>query len=96
MEIETNRLMIREFRQSDAQDLYEILGDEETMQYSEPAYSFEKTEQFMTTFCIDKNGAVAAVHKETGKVIGYILFTEIEESIYEIGWFFNKAYWRQG
>ncbi len=96
MEIGTNRLIIRNFLKGDAQDLYEILGDDETMEYCEPAYTFEKTEKFLEAFCIGRNGAVAAVHKETGKVIGYILFHELEDEIYEIGWFFNKAYWRQG
>lgn len=96
MKIETNRLLIRDFLQGDAQDLYEILGDDETMEYCEPAYTLEKTEKFMEEFCIGRNGAVAAVHKETGKVIGYILFSQLEKGVYELGWFFNKAYWRQG
>ncbi len=76
MELETKRLNIRNFLQGDAQDLYEIFGDEETMEYCEPAYTLEKTEKFMTAFCMGRNGAVAAIHKETGKVIGYILFNE--------------------
>ena len=29
-------------------------------------------------------------------MIGYILFKPLEESVYEIGWIFNKKYWRQG
>lgn len=31
MHMETDRLVIREFAMEDLQDLYEILGDEETM-----------------------------------------------------------------
>ncbi len=96
MELETKRLIIRNFLQGDAQDLYEIFGDEETMEHCEPAYTLEKTEKFMKEFCMGRNGAVAAIHKETGKVIGYILFNELEDEVYEIGWIFNKAYWRQG
>ncbi len=94
--IETNRLQIRNFLQRDAQDLYEILGDAETMQYSEPAYSFEKTEMFIEEFCIGQGGAFAAVHKQTDKVIGYLLFHRVAAGEYEIGWFFNRAYWRRG
>ena len=41
------------------------------MENCEPAYGLEKTQQFLNTFCIDRNGAVAAVHKESGKVIDY-------------------------
>ncbi|MCH5262279.1 MAG: GNAT family N-acetyltransferase [Lachnospiraceae bacterium] len=29
-------------------------------------------------------------------MIGYILFKSWEENVYEIGWIFNKKYWRQG
>ena len=96
MEIETRRLRIRNFTEDDAADLYEILSDEETMELCEPVYTFEKTKAFLNEFCIGRNGAVAAVHKHDCKVIGYILFNELEKGIYEIGWFFNRAYWHQG
>ena len=36
------------------------------------------------------------MHKGTNKVIGYILFNEYEEAVYEIGWIYNRDYWRQG
>ncbi len=94
--IETARLWIRDFRLEDAGDLHEILGDEETMRNCEPPYDFEKTKDFLESFCIGRHGAVAAVEKQSQKLIGYILFNEIEPGAYEIGWFFNRSYWRQG
>lgn len=94
--IETDRMIIRNFSMDDLNDVYEILGDDETMENCEPAYTIEKTADFLQKFCIEKRGAVAAVLKETEKVIGYILFNEIEDEVYEIGWFFNKMYWRKG
>ncbi len=96
MKIETSRLIVRNFVKEDVSDLYEILGDEQTMKYCEPPYSFEKTQDFLNDFCVERAGAVAAVHKESGKVIGYILFNQYTESVYEIGWFFNRKYWKQG
>lgn len=96
MYLETDRLVIRNFCMDDAVDLQEILGDAQTMQYSEPAYDLHKTRQFLEDFCIGQKGAVAAVQKASGKVIGYILFKEYTPENYEIGWFFNRAYWRQG
>ena len=81
MYIETPRMLIRDFSVEDAADLQEIFGDEETMKYCEPAYDFEKTKEFLVSFCIERNGAVAAVHKESGKMMGYILFKEYEESV---------------
>ena len=94
--IETTRMIIREFTPEDAGDLHEILGDEETMKLCEPAYSYEKTQKFLEDFCIGRKGALAAAQKKSGKVIGYILFKSIEEDVYEMGWFFNRKYWRQG
>ena len=96
MYIETERMIIRDFTQSDATDLHDIFGDAETMENCEPAYDFEKTKAFLTSFCIGRNGAVAAVHKESGKMIGYILFNEFDESVYEMGWIYNRSFWRQG
>ncbi|MCD8314047.1 MAG: GNAT family N-acetyltransferase [Firmicutes bacterium] len=94
--IETTRLIIRNFTPDDVDDLYEILGDSETMKNCEPAYDFQKTKEFLHSFCIGKNGAAAAVHKQSKKVIGYILLSETRPSVYEIGWFINRRYWRQG
>ncbi|MCD8056265.1 MAG: GNAT family N-acetyltransferase [Clostridiales bacterium] len=94
--IETTRLIIRNFTPDDADDLYEILGDSETMKNCESAYDFRKTKEFLHSFCIGKNGAAAAVHKQSKKVIGYILLSETRPSVYEMGWFINRSYWRQG
>ncbi len=96
MYMETPRMIIREFIPEDAVDLYAILGDAETMKKCEPAYDFKKTVDFLTSFCIEHNGALAAVHKESGKMIGYILFNEFDAGVYEMGWFYNRNYWRQG
>ena len=96
MYIETSRMIIREFIPQDAADLYEIFGDAETMVNCEPVYDYEKTKKFLKSFCIDHHGAVAAVDKESGKMIGYILFNQLTEGVYEMGWFYNRNYWRQG
>ena len=96
MNIETPRTIIRNFTPEDAADLHDIFGDDETMENCEPAYDFEKTREFLDSFCIGRRGAVAAVHKDSGKVIGYILLKEYEPEIYEMGWIFNRNFWRQG
>ena len=96
MKIETPRMIIRDFTPEDAADLHEIFGDDETMENCEPAYNFEKTKEFLTSFCIGRKGAVAAVHKESNKVIGYILFNDADEGVYEMGWIYNRSFWRQG
>ncbi len=96
MRFETERLIIRNFTPEDAKDLHEILGDGETMLFCEPPYDFDKTKAFLESFCIMRRGAVAAVEKRSQKMIGYILFNEMEAGIYEMGWFLNRSYWRKG
>ena len=96
MYIETSRMIVRDFTLEDAADLHEIFGDDQTMANCEPAYDFAKTQAFLMSFCIEKKGAVAAVHKASGKVMGYILFNEFDPGVYEMGWIFNRAFWRQG
>lgn len=96
MHIETERLIIRDFAPDDAQALQEIFGDAETMKFCEPAYEPEKTREFLETFCIGRRGAVAATLKDGGQLIGYILFKEYEPEVYEIGWIFNRKFWRMG
>ena len=96
MYIETERMIIRDFCPEDVYDLDEILGDAETMENCEPAYDIEKTRRFLDKFCVGRKGAFAAVCKDNKKVIGYILFKPWEDRIYEMGWIFNRNYWRQG
>ena len=97
MKIETPRLILRDFEMRDLADLHEMLGDAETMQNCEPAFEFEKTEAFLRDFCIGRKAAVAAALRDSGKVIGYILFNSIgAHEVYELGWIFNKNFWRQG
>ena len=96
MYLETPRMIIRDFTPEDASALHDIFGDAETMANCEPSYDFEKTKAFLTSFCIGRKGAVAAVHKESGALVGYILFKEYEPEVYEMGWIFNRSFWRQG
>lgn len=95
MTITTKRLTIRDFKAEDLLDLHEILGDAETMRYLEPPFSLNKTEEFLRDFCIEKHGALAA-QLHSGNVIGYLLFCPASPGVYELGWVFNRAFWRQG
>ena len=99
MFLETERMILRDFTLDDIDDLLEIFGDAEVMYHTEPPYDRAKALDFLTKFCIEREprGGFAAVLKETGKVIGYVLFKSIDEpEIYEIGWIFNKNYWGKG
>lgn len=96
MNIETPRMVIRGFLPEDAPGLFDIFGDDETMANCEPVYDFQKTSAFLASFCIEKNGAVAAVQRNTEKLIGYILFNELDPGVFEMGWIFHRNFWRQG
>lgn len=94
--IETERCVLRGFLPDDAQALQEIFGDPEVMENVEPPYDIEKTKKFLQSFCIDRGGALACCLRESGELIGYVLFSEYEPGVYELGWIFNKKYWRKG
>lgn len=96
MHIETARTLLRNFYMSDLSDLQEILGDAQTMEYLEPPYDIEKTKHFLQDFCIGKNAAAAVVHKDSDKMIGYVLLHALTKDLYEIAWIFNRNYWGQG
>lgn len=102
MQIETERTLLRYFREEDLFDLHEILSDEETMRSMEAPYSLEKTKEFLENFCIRRQAALACQLKETGKVIGYILFKSQGQArdegndVYEMGWMIHRSFWRQG
>ena len=69
------------------------------MRFVEPPYSMDETQRFLETFCIhrDPPGAYAAIERSSGKMIGYILFKQLDDpQIYEAGWIFNRAYWGKG
>jgi len=97
--LETERMILREFSMDDLADFHEIFSDPVVMENTEPPYDLERCEKFLKEFCIERDpkGGYAAVLKDTGKVIGYVLFCSIDEpEIYETGWIFNKDHWRKG
>lgn len=94
--IETERLVLRRFAPDDAEALQEIFGDALVMENVEPPYDLEKTKKFLNSFCIEHGGALACCLRESGRLIGYILFNEYEKDVYEAGWIFNKNFWRRG
>jgi RimJ/RimL family protein N-acetyltransferase len=99
MHLETNRMTLRNFTLEDLNDLHEIFSDPVVMENIEPPYDLEKSKNFLNSFCIERKppGGFAATLKETGKVIGYVLFKSVDyPEVYEMGWIFNKDYWRKG
>lgn len=98
MLIQTKRLIIRDYFPEDLSDLHEIFSDPVVMRQCEPVYDEEKTQRTLSFF-LDNTIAYAVVMAESGKVIGHLLFHQLPgeaPGIFEIGCFFNRAFWRNG
>lgn len=103
MELQTTRLILREYTIEDFETIYEILSDAETMKYYPSPFSKEKVENWIkwnidnyTTFGF---GLWAVVLKESGRMIGDcgITMQNIHGKIKpEIGYHINKEYQNMG
>lgn len=96
--LQTERLTIRGYAEGDLPDFYEIFSDPEVMRCCEPIYSREKAERWVRYF-IQNPIAFAVAENASGKMIGHTLFKQLPgeaEGIYEIGWIYNRAFWRHG
>ena len=48
----TERLKIREFTNNDLTELYNLLSDEDVMEFIEPPFSWEKTANFLNSVAL--------------------------------------------
>lgn len=98
MILETHRLILRPYRPEDLTQLHQIFSDEEVMRFSQKPCTLEETQALLTLFREKKIGW-AVERKDTGLLIGHLLFAQLpgeEPGIYEMGWFLRRACWRQG
>lgn len=98
--METNRLAIRNFIEEDFEDLYEYLSDEEVVKY-EPyeVKTIDECKQIARDRANSNDFFAVCLKEENEKVIGNIYFAKIdpdEIETYEVGYVFNKKYWRNG
>jgi len=101
--LETERLTLREMRQSDYSALCKILQNEEVMVAYEGAFTDEEVQQWLDRqlkrYQEDGFGLWAVILKETNEMIGQCGLTMQdceEKQILEIGYLLQKAYWHQG
>ncbi len=95
-QLETERLVIRRFKEEDWKDLYEYLSDEEVVRY-EPyqAFSIEASQNEAKSRA-ESPAFLAVCLKENNKLIGNIYFAKQEFKTWEIGYVFNRAYQGRG
>lgn len=97
MELTTARCAIRVFSPEDAPQLHQTLSDAEVMVYIEPPFTPEQTKAFIAEAGLcDPPRVYALTLKETGSMIGHVIFHRYEEDSYEIGWILNRSVWGMG
>lgn len=103
LEIETMRLVIREFQDEDIPALYQLFSDAETMKYYPAPFSLLKTKEWVqrNQESYEKNGfGLWAVHLKDSKQCigdcGLVAQVVDGEPEVEVGYHINKKYWSKG
>lgn len=94
--LETGRLILRRYRESDLQDLFEYLSDPEVVRFEpyKPKTLEETREDLAWRISTDEMAAVEL--KSGGKLIGNVYLGWRDFNSLEIGYVFNRRYWGQG
>ncbi len=101
--LETDRLLLREFTFSDADDLALIICDPETMRFYPRPFSREEVDEWIerriSSYEQYGHGVWAVILKDEKKFVGDcgLMIQEVDgvEEL-EVGYQFNKSYWGRG
>lgn len=103
MQLETQRLLLREMNQGDYLDLCKILQDKEVMYAYEGPFSDEEVQQWLDkqkeNYQCNGFGLLAMVLKDTNVMIGQCGLTLQKyktEQVLEIGYLLKKDFWGNG
>ena len=103
MQLQTDRLILREYTSEDFDSLYEILSDPDTMKHYPKPFDEERVRHWIAwnldNYAVFGFGLWAVVLRETGKLIGDcgITMQTINGKIRpEIGYHIHKDYQRRG
>ncbi len=103
MILETERLYLREMKQSDFNSLCKIMQDKETMYAYEGAFSDTEVQEWLDRqiFRYQKwgFGLWAIIRKETDEMIGQCGLTMQpwkDREVLEIGYLFQRLFWHKG
>ena len=103
MQLQTERLILREYTPADFDDLYGILSDPETMKFYPQPYDEAQVRRWidwnLDNYAVFGFGLWAVVHKESGRFIGDcgITMQRINGKIRpEIGYHFHRDYHNRG
>ena len=93
---ETERLILRRYKEEDLQDLFEYLSDKEVVKYEpyKPMTINETKENLKWRIGTDE--MIAVELKDSHKMIGNVYMGKREFESLEIGYVFNRNYWGHG
>ena len=102
--LETERLLLREMKKSDFNDVYEYSSNPQTSEYllwevhRSPEYTKEFLDYVISKYKSGEYNDWALVYKPDNKMIGTCGFTKIdqENNVAEIGYVINPNYWNMG
>ncbi len=95
--IETERLLVRRLQEADDEKLYAVLSDPEVMRYIEPPFSLEQTRSFIREAGLCEPPLVyAVIWKQTGELIGHLIWHPWDETAMELGWILRRDFWGRG
>lgn len=99
MEFETERLILRPWKENDAEDLFRYASDPEIGPSAgwQPHTDVENSREVIANV-LSKPETYAICLKETGKPIGSIglHYNDIYRNEYELGYWIGKPFWGQG
>lgn len=96
MVIETQRLILRTFKESDLVDFYEYMSLAETARYENFSPKSKQECEKIVTYRSQNENYFAVVLKENNKVIGNVEYDEEPYNSYSISYDFNPNYTGNG
>lgn len=94
--IETERLILRRYNESDLQDLYEYLSDPEVVKHEQYKVADLDTAKSVLEQRISMEEMIAVELKSSHKMIGNVYIGKSSFDSLEIGYVFNRNYWGKG
>lgn len=93
---ETERLILRRYKKEDLQDLFEYLSDAKVVEY-EPykPLTLDETRENLE-WRIGTDEMIAVELKDSHKMIGNVYVGKRDFEAVEIGYVFNRNFWRHG
>ncbi len=105
MQLETIRLLLRRWRETDIEPFAQINADEKVMEFFSSKLSFEETvrmvERIDSSFDMESLGLWALELKQTGEFIGFTglshprFYTHFTPCT-EVGWRLSQSHWGKG